>query len=389
LVAAAEAARGGARVVLLEKNQKPGLKVLISGGGHCNVATTLGPREAEPLFGQRGGRFLRRALHATPPQVIRGWLEERGVATVEAEWDKVWPKSMRAGDVLNALVGRAVDAGVELTTCAPVTGIWSAGDRWRVSTDATEVSAAAVILACGGSSYPKTGTVGEGFAWLRALGLEIIAPVPALAPLRSPAAWVRDLAGVTLPDAEIQLRVGERIVYRRRRPVLFTHRGISGPGPMDCASRLEKHPGRFSVHVSFCPDASEGEVAALFAGGGTLSERVRDFGLPRRLTAGLLERLGLANMPPAQVSADARRDLVAGVTGLEIPISGTEGFARAEVTAGGVALHEVDAKTMCLRRFPGLYVTGELLDVDGPIGGFSFWVAFATGVLAGRASAVS
>ena len=384
----------GARVLVLEQNARSGTKILVSGGGHCNVTTTLDAVAAEAHFvssegGAKGGRFLRHALRTTPPAEIRRWLEERGVATVEREFEKVWPASMRARDVRDALVGRAVDAGARIRTRTPVCEIGRTSTGWCARAGQVEFVAPTMVLAVGGKSYPKAGTRGVGYAWLRALDLEVIEPVPALAPLASPAHWVHALAGMTLEDVELRLQAGEKPVFRRRRPLLFTHRGISGPAAMDASGRLERAPGRYRVLVDLVPDVpSEALAARLFVGGGRLLPRIaRELGLPRRLGTHILQSLELEDVAPAEVNRRKRRELLLALKGLEIPISSSLGFDKAEVTAGGLALGEVDPKTMQVRRHPGLFVTGELLDVDGPIGGFSFLVAFATGALAGRAAA--
>ena len=412
LAAAAEAAGAGARTLVLEKSAKPGLKILISGGGHCNVTTTLGPREAEGEFGREAGRFLRSAIRETPPRVIRAWLHEQGVETIEGEFEKVWPKSMRARDVLDALLARAEAVGAELRTSSPVRAIERVDQagaaradasarsaRWIVKLADHALATRSLVLACGGLSYPKTGTTGDGYRWLSEIGCRLVEPRPALAPLGSPAPWVHELAGVTLERVEVQLREASgRIVYRRRRPLLFTHRGVSGPGPMDVSGRIEREPGRYRLHVDLLPTLADeygGDEAAaqaamrerLFDKSGSLAVRVAREGIPRRLAASLVERLGLEDVPPAQVPREARRQLIEQIRGLEIPISASLGFDQAEVTAGGVALEQVEPKTMELRDSTGLYVCGELLDADGPIGGFSFLQAFATGALAGRSAA--
>lgn len=376
-------------MLLLEKNQKPGIKILISGGGHCNVTTSLGARDAARHFGPEGARFLRDAIRTTPPSTIREWLHERGVATFESEFEKVWPVSRNSRDVVKALVDRAVDAGAELRLGTGVTGISSRGDgTWSVSTDRGGWIANALVLATGGLSYPKTGTTGDGYRWLRALGVRLVAPKPALAPLRVDDDWVRELSGLTLDDVEVQLREASgRIAWRRRRPLLFTHKGVSGPGPMDASGRIEREPGRYRFHVDLCPDRSEDELrAALFSGKTSLVNRLsRDFGVPKRLAQSLVARF-VGDRKASEVSKIQRRQLVQELKGMTLDVRGSLGFSQAEVSTGGIELDQVDPKTMELRAFPGLFVTGELLDVDGPIGGFSFLAAFATGVLAGRAA---
>lgn len=397
LIAAKEARDAGAeRVLCLEKMSKPGLKILVSGGGHCNLTTTLRPQEAEPLFGKEGGRFLRKALRETPPRLIRQWMHERGVETVEEEYEKVWPKSKRAQDVLDVLLARLRESGAELRTTCPAEDIRAPegeGGPWSVRVDGDWIETQRLILALGGASYPGMGTIGQGYRWLEELGLRVAPPLPALVGLRSEASWVSELAGLTLYDVELQLRgEGGRIERRRRRPLLFTHQGVSGPGPMDLSRDFERTPGRYrDLHVDLLPDVHEEELQTrIFRGRGELAPILhKSLGLPRRLVLALLERLGLMNKRAAQVPRVDRRRLVHELKGMCIPIQGSQGLAKAEVTTGGLELDQVLPATMEVRTRPGLFVVGELLDVDGPIGGFSFWIAFATGALAGRAAARS
>ncbi len=397
LAAAAEAASLGARVLVLEKNSEPALKIRISGGGRCNLTTTLGPSEAEPLFGREGGRFLRSALRRTSSRTIRAWVEEQGVPTVVEDFGKVFPASGKAEDVARALVARAREAGAGIrlrTRALAVEKIGSPmgpGPRWRVLTAADEcLRARTLILAVGGCSYPKTGTVGEGFSWLRSLGVGLVEPHPALAPLE--AEGLSPLAGITLKECEAQIRgPSGKILLRRRRPLLFTHRGLSGPAAMDLCSCLERALGSRRVVIDLCPGVPEDVLlTTLFRKGGDAARTLqRELDLPLRLVRHLLEIHGLPGKPLPQFRKEERRGLCRILKRWDPGVRKSLGFTKAESTGGGVRLEEVDPETMELLRFPGLHVTGELLDVDGPIGGFSFWIAFATGAAAGRGAALS
>ena len=234
-------------------------------------------------------------------------------------------------------------------------------------------------------SYPKSGTTGDGYAWLRGLGLKVVNPVPALVPLTSAAPWVHELSGVSV-DGE--LRIGGQ---RRRRPTLFTHRGLSGPGPMDCSIAVARD-GERQAFLDVVPELNHEQLrAALVEGAGRVGaprlSAVVD--MPRRLREALAEQLALGRPNPClnELSKKQRNRLVETLKALPIPITGTLGFAKAEVTAGGLALGEVDRKTLQVKKHPGLFVFGEILDVTGPIGGFNFQAAFSTAELAARAAA--
>lgn len=383
LLAAHFAAGRGRRVLIAEKNRRPGVKILISGGGRCNLTTTVSGRELEAAYGRDGGRWLRHALRAFPPAGLRELIEAAGVPLREEALEKVFPVSGRARDVLDALLRLA--GGAMLRGECPVRALRREGDGFAAETGAGPLRARSVILAAGGRSYPRTGTTGDGYALARALGHTVTPTLPALAPLRVEAAWVAELAGVTLPDVELRVEdAAGRELARRRRPLLFTHRGLSGPGPMDVSGAVEAADSPCALRVDFLPGLSAADLDRRLREGpgrGRASAL-----LPEALPLRLRERLAeLAAVPAraAELSREARLRLVEACKELRLPVAGSLGFAKAEVTRGGIPLDEVDPRTMASRVCPGLFVCGELLDLDGPIGGYNFQAAFATGRLAG------
>ncbi|MCK5944003.1 MAG: aminoacetone oxidase family FAD-binding enzyme [Planctomycetes bacterium] len=357
LMAAIQAAGRGRRTVLLEKNQRPGLKILISGGGRCNLTTTRQGKDLEAQYGKRRGRWLRHALRAFPPTALRAFVEA---------------------------------AGVELVREAPVTGLARVGDGFVATTPSGRFAADSVVLATGGLSYPKTGATGDGYAWCRSFGHTITETFPALAPLRVDQRWVHELQGIVLHDVDIAcVGADGRETLRRRRPILFTHKGLSGPAPMDLAGDVEEQRGAAQARFDFVPEtnreALEQQWLAIVKSHGTRRvDALLPRALPERMRQALVARSGAgADVTLAALSKDARRKLLTAVKDLRVPVPRSLGYAAAEVTRGGVALDEVDARTMQSKLQPGLFVCGELLDVDGPIGGFNFQAAFATGRLAG------
>jgi predicted Rossmann fold flavoprotein len=406
LWAAAAAARRGADVLVLEKTPRVGTKILASGGSRCNLTTTLDARSAARWFGP-AERFVLPGFRALPPEAVRRRFASLGVPTViEPAFEKVFPKSGRAVDVRDALVADAASQGVEISVDRPVTGVEPLGaDRWKVTCSrGGDVICRRLVLAAGGASYPRSGTTGDGYAWLASLGLEVTPPVPALVPLASDARWVRELSGVALPEASVRLvDSGGRVLAERARPLLFTHTGVSGPGAMDVSvfvARAEAEgkaggagAGGMALLVDLAPAHHEEALrAALFSGDASARLHARlPVQLPRRLRPQVATQAQLSEEDPrtGQISRTARHRLVQVLKGLRIPVSGTLGWEKAEVTAGGLALGEVNRKRMEVTRHPGLFVTGELLDATGPIGGFSFQLAFATGELAGEAAARS
>lgn len=388
LMAAQVAATRGRNVILVEKNKRPGVKILVSGGGRCNLTTTVTGPALEAAYGAAAGRWLRHALRAYPPAALRAEIEAAGVPLKEEALEKVFPVSDRAADVLAALLGRAEAAGVAFHCGRPVTALVLEGEGFRAETLAGPIHARAVILACGGRSYPQMGTTGDGYALAAALGHSLTPTRPALAPLRLEIPWLQALAGLSVEDCGLALADDAgRPLARRRRPLLFTHQGLSGPGPMDVSGWAEEAGPGCRLTLDFLPALSrEALDAALRAGiaesGRRAAWTLLPAALPERLRRALAEQAGAAGSA-AELDRAGRARLVGAVKAMALPVDGTLGFARAEVTRGGIPLDEVDPRTMASRRAPGLFICGELLDIDGPIGGYNFQAAFATGRLAG------
>lgn len=388
LWAAERAARAGRKVLLLEKTPRAGTKILASGGTRCNLTTTLDAKGAARLFGD-AELFLLPALKGMSPQRVRRRFHDLGVETVEEpHLEKVFPASQRAVDVRDALLEAALKAGVEIRYNQPVLGI---APGWTVTTPGGEFTAPKLLLCSGGQSYPRTGTTGDAYSWLRDLGLAVTPPVPALVPLASGAEWVRELSGISVQQTEARLLgPSGKLVQRRARPVLFTHHGLSGPGAMDLSARVarDRHDGRSGhvVTLDLLPSWPEENLraellsAAGRPGGPRLGKVLTGEPIPARLLAAVLRQAGIADENPALHSLEAklRNKLADALKALRVPISGTLGWDQAEVTAGGLSLDEVERETYEVKRHPGLYVFGELLDLTGPIGGLNFQAAFST-----------
>jgi len=389
LMAAIQAARRGRRTVLLEKNQRCGLKILISGGGRCNLTTTRSGQDLELQYGKRRGRWLRHALRSFPPTALRAFVEAAGVPLREEDLEKLFPVSQRARDVVDALLRLLAESGAKLVGEAPLEQLSHDGERFVLATPKGEWRAESVVLATGGLSYPKTGATGDGYAWCRQFGHSITATFPALAPLLVEERWVRGLQGIVLHDVDIGcLDARGKQTLVRRRPILFTHTGLSGPAPMDLAGDVEEQHGEAKLRFDFLPDTTQEELeqqwlAAAKQHGTRRVASVLPQHLPERCRDALLQLCDADAETLATWSKQTRRRLLTAVKDLRLPCARSRGYAHAEVTRGGVALDEVDARTMQSKLRDGLFLCGELLDVDGPIGGFNFQAAFATGRLAG------
>ena len=397
-LAAARAAERGRRTVLLEKNRKPGVKILMSGGTRCNLTHATDRRGIVDAFATTCGKnakFLHGPLAALGPEEVVALFEAEGVATKVEATGKVFPVSDRALDVQRALLRVLERSGAELRLGEAVTDIQPIdGGGFRVATAAGDWLAERVVLASGGKSYPGCGTTGDGYVWAKQLGHRIVPPRPALAPLTSDAVWVRELQGVTLPDAAVRAeRAGES--KRDRQPthrggLLFTHFGLSGPTSMNASRAVTERPGAddWRLVCDFVPDrpreSLEQRLAEPANGGGTVTTFAGEH-LPRSVAETLVVQAELSpGQRLAELSKAGRRRLVDALKQTEAPIAGSLGFKKAEVTAGGVDLSGVDSRTMASRHCPGLFLVGEVLDLDGPIGGYNFQAAFSTGWLAGE-----
>jgi predicted Rossmann fold flavoprotein len=403
LLAATRAAERGSRTLLLEKNRKPGVKILMSGGTRCNLTHATDRRGIVEAFGENGP-FLHSALAALGPDELIAMFEAEGVRTKVEETGKVFPVSDKALDVLLALQRMLVRSGATMRLDSAVVGVERHGDRFVIRTERDEIGASKIIITVGGQSYAGSGTTGDGYAWAKSFGHKIIPPRPSLTPLTSNEKWVHELRGVTLPDVAIHLSQSEsgRLgpgasksnappLATRRGSFLFTHFGLSGPAPMDISREITARPhAGWQLLCDFVPAMNETELAEHLNKAATESGKRGTANLlgewvPHRLAESLLSQAKVpADRRAAELSRSERTALIQGLKLTAIPLSGTLGFKKAEVTAGGVSLDEVDSRTMQSKLVPGLYFAGEILDLDGPIGGYNFQSAFSTGWLAGE-----
>ena len=378
----------GAPVVVLEAAREPGRKVLVSGGGRCNV---LPAREARARYvSSSPRRLVDRFLDRFPLAAQRAFFEELLGAPLreEPESGKLFPPTERARDVRNALLARAREAGAEVRAASPVRGLAPRdGGGFDLRLDAGTLSAPAVVLATGGRSVLAGGADAAGFAWAAELGHAVRPLHPARVPLTGSSPEHTALSGVSL-EATVTARSGAEAATARGG-FLFTHRGWSGPAVLDVShvvsgALLDGRP--FSVTVSFGGDEAAWDEALRAGSGTVLSVLRRSF--PDRVAALVLSTAGVAPESPLhRLTREARRAVVSALTALPLPVEGTEGYRTAEVTAGGVALEEVDPGSGASRLVPGLFLAGEILDAVGPIGGFNFQWAWATGRTAGEGAA--
>ena len=390
LMAALRAAERGQRTLLVEKNRKPGVKILMSGGTRCNITQATDNPGIVEAYGPPG-RFLHSALAAFGVAEAIDFFEAEGVATKIEETGKVFPVSNRAADVLDALLRRLGRSSATLALEEPVLDLDPSGDRFQVVTSRRRLEVPRVILTTGGQSYPGAGTTGDGYRLAAKLGHRLVPPRPALVPLTTAAGWALDLRGLTLPDVTVRIVDGDHALAQRRGSLLFAHFGLSGPVILDVSRVVSGHaaPARLGVTIDLLPALDADSLGGWLrdeavTSGKKLLAAVLAHHLPRRLGEVVLEQAGLArDRKAAALSKEERGRLVGTIKRLCVPITGTLGFKKAEVTAGGIALDEVDSRTLQSKLVPGLFLAGEVLDLDGPIGGYNFQAAWSTGWLAG------
>ncbi|GAB5536120.1 MAG: aminoacetone oxidase family FAD-binding enzyme [Rubricoccaceae bacterium] len=391
LMAAIFAAREGARVTLVERTRTGGKKIVVAGGGRCNVL----PSEVNPaqFVTHSSPNLLRRMLLSWPlDEQIRFFEDDLGIPlALEAETGKLFPASNRATDVRDALTRACRQLDVDMRFKTTVTDLERVPSGWCVETDHGTLEAISVVIATGGLSVPKTGSDGFGLAVAERLGHQLEDTYPALTPLLADAAPHAELSGVSLNAAvEAPLKKGR---FQTEGGFLFTHRGYSGPAVLNVShlTTLARRAGESQpIRVRWTAlDASAWDAELRQTGSGTVASLLRSH-LPTRLADALMAE---AEVPQDRTRAELRRDerkrLIRVLTAFELPWTGDEGYKKAEVTGGGVGLAEVHPHTLESRRQPGLYFCGEVLDAFGPIGGYNFMWAWSTGRAAGIASATS
>ena len=384
LVAAIFAARVGATVQVIERTPDGGKKILISGGGRCNVLPSS--LATERFVTDSSAQLMRRLLRSWPLAQQRAFFEDdlQIRLAVEEESGKVFPVSNRARDVRDALVQHARALNVRFDFNVALCGLERVNDAWTVQTSAGPMAAACVVLATGGLSVPATGSDGTGLRIAGSLGHRINAVYPALTPVVADPAVHADLSGVSLP-VRVRARSSERSA-EATGGFLFTHRGYSGPAVLDI-SHVATRDRSAALRVQWTEDSAEQWNGRLTRHGVAVNT-VLASRVPQRLAARLMHEAGVAS---DRRTTDLRRDervaLIQRLTSYELPWTGDEGFRKAEVTGGGIALDDVNPQTLESRRHRGLFLCGEMLDAFGPIGGHNFAWAWATGRLAGLGAA--
>ena len=394
MLAAIGAAQQGAQVTLLERNEKLGKKIYITGKGRCNVTNACD----NATFMRRvvkNPRFLYSALEMLSPEALMEQLQAWGCPTMVERGNRVYPRSERASDVTKALADEMRRLGVRVYLSQRVQTLWVVQGvvQGVTLTNGDVLRGDCVVVATGGMSYPSTGSTGDGFRLLQDVGHTVFPPLPTLVPLTSDAPWIRALQGVSLKNVRLSLYKGKKCLFSDLGEMLFTHFGISGPLALSasayaCEHAMDDLTFTLDLKTGLSEEQLQQRLLRDIEEGGKKQMGTLLSGLvPHSLALQLATLLNIDERQPANTFTKAQRlALVQALKALPLPIQGTRPLQEAVVTRGGVSVKEVNPKTMQSKVVQGLYIAGELLDVDALTGGYNLQIAFATGYVAGKSA---
>lgn len=380
------------RILLLEKNESPGRKLLVSGSGRCNITHDGDMEKFLDHYGDHG-KFLRHALLNFTNINLISFFEERGLTMIQAEGGKIFPGTLRSSDVLEVLIKECWARNIHIKCGLKVKSIARSEEGFEVISNDQIYRSRLLVIATGGCSYPATGSTGDGYGFARDLGHKIIEIAPALTPVYIKDYQFSELAGISFPNMDVSL-YRDRKIKDWRGDILFTHQGLSGPGILDQSRHIITDD---ILKISFVPSKKRKALEdwlldrTKMDGGRGIRSVLADLDLshsqplPSRLISKILELSEIpADLKCAHLAREMRALLVNNLTSFPMAVAKLGGFDIAMVTRGGVDLKEVNSKTMESRLVKGLYLVGEVLDVDGDTGGYNLQAAFSTGMLAAR-----
>jgi predicted Rossmann fold flavoprotein len=384
---ALQAAQPGHCILLLEKNQNPGAKLLLSGTGQCNITHSGEISDFLSHYGDHG-KQVKPALFGFTNRDLIEFFHERGLATTLENDGKIFPESRRSADVLALLLKECKERGVDLHCGEPVTGVTRTAVGFDITTPIATYHSLVLVISTGGAAYPKTGSTGDGYRLSESLGQPVTEITPALTPLLIRNFPFAALAGISFDRMQFSVWRAGKKVQDHTGDVLFTHLGLSGPGILDASRYIRSGD---VIKLSFTGILKHDEFGA------DLIKRVSEnrscqistilaaYPIPERLNRKLLNLSGIPeDLKCAHFSAEQRSRLITNCTQYPLTVEAPGGFSIAMVTRGGVALDEVNLKTMESKIIPNLYFAGEVLDIDGDTGGYNLQAAFSTGFLAAQ-----
>ncbi len=386
MFAAITAARRGKKMLLLERNDRLGKKLLITGKGRCNVTNDCDAREVLQNV-PRNGRFLFSAMAACPPEKVKTFFEDAGCALKTERGNRVFPVSDRSASVLDALQKEMRRSGVTVRTGRVTDILTENGAVTGVAVDKETYQADRVILATGGLSYPTTGSTGDGYGLAKRLGHTIVPTEGSLVPMEADEDCAR-MQGLSLRNVAVKLvNANGKILFEDFGELLFTHFGVSGPTVLSASAHLKGDGLKLLIDLK--PALEEGKLDERILRDLTMyrnrsMENALTDLLPRSMIPVVLDRIGVApDLQANSLNKQQRRALVTSLKAFPVQIFGKRPVAEAIITSGGVKVSEIDPKTMASKLVPGLYFAGEIIDCDAYTGGFNLQIAWATAFAAG------
>ncbi len=395
MTAALFAARAGAKVCLLEKMDTPGKKLLITGKGRCNVTTHMS-RDGFLAAIRHNARFMYSSFAQFDNRAVMALFEDAGVPLVVERGERVFPESGRATDIRDALMRLLKEHKVAVHTRAAVIAICKDDNLWTAETETASFQGRTLVLATGGFSYPATGSTGDGHRWAEALKLSVTPPRATLVGPVTELCWTREAQGLSLRNVQLTIRDGKKILYDGFGELMCSHYGLSGPLALTASSHLsdEWQKGKtYQAAVDLKPalsfDQLDGRLQREISAQNkkALHNALKNL-LPQKLIVPVINLSALSpDRPMHTLRREERQGLVSLLKALPLTLTGPRPLREAIVTAGGVNVRALDPKTMAVKSQPGLFICGELLDVDAETGGHNLQIAFSTGHAAGLAAA--
>lgn len=387
MFAAITAASRGQKVLLLERNDRLGKKLLITGKGRCNVTNDCSGQEVLQNT-PRNGRFLYSAMNAFPPEKIISFFQDKGCALKTERGNRVFPITDKSQSVLECLQKELRRCHVTVKTARVRQILTENGIAAGVKTQNEIFRARWVILATGGASYPATGSTGDGYAMAEDLGHTVIAPQGSLVPLETAGTDAQDMQGLSLRNVGVKLvNNKKKVLYKDFGELLFTHFGVSGPTVLSASCHLKGEQCRLIIDLKPALDENKLDDRILrdldMYQNRTMENALTDL-LPRSMIPVVLRRLEIdPNLQANSLTRQKRRSLVELLKAFDLEITGKRPVAEAIITSGGIKVSEIDPKTMVSKKVPGLYFAGEVIDCDAYTGGFNLQIAWATAYVAG------
>ena len=389
MMAARTAALGGANVTLLERNEKLGRKLYITGKGRCNLTNNCSVQDVLANI-PGNSRFVTGSINRLPPSSVMELFEQLGVELKVERGGRVFPRSDRATDIIDALVRELRRCRVNIVCDRAVDILCENGVVAAVKGEKAVYPCVCAVIATGGVSYPLTGSTGDGYEMAKRLGHTIIEPRGSLVPLEVSESFCSAMQGLSLKNVQLKVKNSKKkVVYQEQGEMLFTHFGISGPLVLSASACMRDIHETYTAHIDLKPALDEQKLDARLVR--EIGERSnQDFQnilgslVPKSMIPTIIQLTGIeADRKGHEISKSQRRNLMETLKNLTLHITGPRPVSDAIVTAGGVKVNEIDPKTMASKLVPGLFFAGEVIDVDAYTGGFNLQIAWATGTAAG------